>query len=433
MASTLILTPASSPDGAMYFAKNSNREPNECQLVVSLPAVKNDPITMVNCSRITIPQARQRFGILLSKPWWSWGGEMGMNDQGVVIGSEAIFTRDHESEPGLIGMDLVRLGLERGHSAEEAIDVITALLQKYGQGGTCARRSTSAGYDNSFIVADATEAWIVETAGRHWAANRLTDQAVLSPSLILATNIDRHSYALPQYARRKGWLGEQEQLDFRKIFHRRMLPLSGICHQSRATLLEGLTQLDRKHVLFDLMQLLRRRKMTHPRAWSRRDVTLQAGGLFRRVQTTGSMVVRLTSKRRDAFFTATSAPEFSIFKPVHFNQALEEDLQGEDLSQYHERSLWWRHEVFHRHMLLAAKFDATYLQEREDLEKNILVDVMSHKGRELIKIRGQLQQHLLLWEQGWRERVSSRKISPFILRPSTYYWHRLSRIDGLEL
>ncbi len=433
MSSTLILTPASSPDGAMYFAKNSNRAPNECQLVVSLPGVKNDPATVVKCSHITISQAAQRFGILLSKPWWAWGGEMGMNDQGVVIGSEAVFTRDHETEPGLIGMDLVRLGLERGNSAEEAIDVMIALLQTHGQGGACDHRNTSVGYDNAFIVADATEAWILETAGRHWAAKQVTDKAVLSPALTLGTTLDRHSYALPQYARRKGWLGEQEQLDFRKTFRRSSMPLSGWFHQSRATLQEGLAQLDRKHVLFDLMQLLRRRKRTRPRAWSRHDVTLQAGGLFRRAQTTGSMVVRLTSKRQDAFFTATSAPEFSIFKPVHFGQPLEEDLQGEDLSHYHDRSLWWRHELFHRRILLASKLDASYLEERGDLEKNMLVDMMSHKGRELIKIRSQLQQHLLLWEQGWRERATARKISSFTLRPSTYYWHRQSRIDGLKL
>ena len=433
MSSTLILTPASSPDGAMYFAKNSNREPNECQLVVSLSAVKNDPITLVKCSRVTIPQVPHRFGILLSKPWWAWGGEMGVNDQGVVIGSEAIFTRDHETEPGLIGMDLVRLGLERGHSAEEAIDVIIAMLQRHGQGGACRRQNTSGGYDNGFIVTDATGAWILESAGRHWAAKRITNKAVLSPALTLATDFDRHSYALPQYARRKGWLGEHEQLNFRKTFGRRFRPFSSWFYQSGAELLEGLTQLDRKHVLFDLLQLLRRRERTRPQAWSRRDVAFQAGGLFRRVQTTGSMVVRITSKRLDAFFTATSAPEFSIFKPVHFGQPLEEDLQGEDLSHYHDRSLWWRHELFHRRMRLAAKLDATYLEEREDLEKNMLVDLMSHKGRELVKIRSQLQQHLLLWDQGWRERAITWKISPFTLRPSTYFWHQQSRIDGLKL
>jgi dipeptidase len=102
MASTVIITPQVSADKALYLAKNSNRDPGECQPVIVLPPVKRSIDTRLNCTYITIAQAASRHGIMLSKPWWSWGGEMGANNQGVVIASEAVATRNHEPEPPIV-------------------------------------------------------------------------------------------------------------------------------------------------------------------------------------------------------------------------------------------------------------------------------------------------------------------------------------------
>ncbi len=49
--------------------------------------------------------------MLLQKACWTWGAEMAVNDQGVAMGKEAVFTRAQERAPGLLGMDLGRLDL----------------------------------------------------------------------------------------------------------------------------------------------------------------------------------------------------------------------------------------------------------------------------------------------------------------------------------
>ena len=50
--------------------------------------------------------------MLLSKPAWLWGAEMGTNSYGVAIGNEAVWNRlsdpEFDAVPRLLGMDLLR-------------------------------------------------------------------------------------------------------------------------------------------------------------------------------------------------------------------------------------------------------------------------------------------------------------------------------------
>jgi secernin len=101
----------------------------------------------------------------------------------------------------LLGMDFVRLGLERGSTAKEALEVITSLLDEYGQGGPCAENDDSFVYHNSFLIADPTEAWVLETAGRNWVAKRIvTGARNISNTLTIRTDYDLHSEGLEEYA-----------------------------------------------------------------------------------------------------------------------------------------------------------------------------------------------------------------------------------------
>ena len=135
-----------------------------------------------------------------------WGAEMGANEHGVVIGNEAVWTVEpDESDPALLGMDLVRLGLERGATARQALDVMTDALHTHGQGGACAQHDPTFCYHNSFLLADASpRAYVLETAGRHWVAECITaGTRNISNHLTIRTAFDFHSDGLHEYARRR--------------------------------------------------------------------------------------------------------------------------------------------------------------------------------------------------------------------------------------
>lgn len=176
---------------AMLFAKNSDRHPDEAQVVEWHPG--RPAQADLRTQYLTIPDA-DAFGFLGSRPTWLWGVEHGVNEHGVAIGNEKIWTvdppRDHP--PALLGMDLVRLGLERGRTAEAALSVITDLLEQYGQGGSGEPHHDEP-YYSSFLVADPLRAYIVETSYRTWVARQVHDGAAISNRISLSTDWDRSS------------------------------------------------------------------------------------------------------------------------------------------------------------------------------------------------------------------------------------------------
>lgn len=173
MCDTFVALPDSTLDGSLIFGKNSDRPAGEIQDVVSFPARQHASGTTVRCTWRRIPQARETYAVILSKPRWMWGAEMGANECGVVIGNEAVWTNEPFADSGLLGMDLLRLGLERGATAGGALQVIVELMEEFGQGGNCAEHFAFT-YHNSWLIADSNEAWVLETAGQYWAAERIT-------------------------------------------------------------------------------------------------------------------------------------------------------------------------------------------------------------------------------------------------------------------
>jgi secernin len=179
--------------------------------------------------------------VLGSRPTWLWGFEMGLNEHGVAIGNETIFAHEAPAAIGLIGMDLVRLGLERGHTAAAALEVIVGLVETHGQGGS-GYRDMDWPYNNSFLIADPTEAWILEAAGRHWAARRANATDSISNHVSIATDWERLGAGTASRARDSG-LDVSEPFDFARAYRDTALvpPVlsSGRLRRSRQLLHDG--------------------------------------------------------------------------------------------------------------------------------------------------------------------------------------------------
>ena len=90
MCDTMVAMSDVSRDGRIYFAKNSDRQPNEPHIMIQVPRRKYPAGTKVRCTYIEIEQVEETYAVMLLKPSWIWGCEMGCNEFGLNIGNEAV-------------------------------------------------------------------------------------------------------------------------------------------------------------------------------------------------------------------------------------------------------------------------------------------------------------------------------------------------------
>jgi secernin len=215
---TGVALPDTTKERYMILGKNSDRRISESQRLEINPGQLFKANTVLQLEHRSISQVRQTYSTLGAGPCWCWGYEEGMNEYRVAIGNEAIRTKTYREavnayragrspELGLLGMDIVRLALERSKTAVEAVVWIGQLVERYGQFGcSLPGDGHGGGYDNSYIVADPIEAWVVETYGRHWTALKLTEGSwAISNEPCITTNWDMSDSDIVNYAVEKGW------------------------------------------------------------------------------------------------------------------------------------------------------------------------------------------------------------------------------------
>ncbi|MFQ5668058.1 MAG: secernin-3 [Candidatus Binatia bacterium] len=202
-------------DGTVLFAKNSDRPAHECQPLLQVPRQVHGTGSHVRCTYIEIPQVRETARLIGSRPFWSWGLEHGLNEHGVAIGNHTVFTKDTLGAVGLTGMDLVRLGLERSATAEQAVRVMTGLIATHGQGGS-GYHDKDWPYHNSFLIADRQAAFVLETSDRYWALRHVDGAASVSNHLSIGDDWDEISTGAMAHAIAAGWwrAASDERFDF---------------------------------------------------------------------------------------------------------------------------------------------------------------------------------------------------------------------------
>jgi secernin len=440
----------------IVFGKNSDRPAGECQVLHYSPGRSSSADGRIECSYLTVPDDVNAQATLGCRPYWCWGYETGMNENGVIGGNAAIFTRsfhdiDNRKNPGLTGMDLLRFGLERGSDAEKAISVIIDLLEKYGQWGSAVRglEHEKGSYENSFLLVDRKEAWILETSGRRWVAERVKNGIrTISNEPTIRKRWDKASHDIKDYARQSGWWNPcDSEFDFAYVYGDHENYSRQVSHIRWKRTNQLLKLYDGKIDVISMMTILRDHyedtflegSQFHPYLPDFHTICMHdspAG--FTWGNTATSVIVEMDpeSSEPPVFWIAYLPPCTSIYSAVPFTGEIPEALSQAGTAGLRVRrptrtpedrfaasSLWWR---LHRLTGEVRKDPATRYEEMRNLfdriEKQHVDHVfqilhsdsktnLSHLNRQLQKHVGQISGALDELEERWQ--INRSDNSPF--------------------
>ncbi|UJG43276.1 MAG: C69 family dipeptidase [Candidatus Heimdallarchaeum endolithica] len=453
MCDTIVAVGNATKDGSVIFGKNSDREPNEVHAIEYYSRKKNEEET-VRTTYITIPQVKETYEVLLLKPFWMWGCEMGSNEFGLTIGNEAVWTKMPYRKIGLLGMDLMRLALERTKTASEALTLITEFLEKYGQGGPGGYTDKKLFYHNSFIIADKKEAWVLETADKFWIAEKVKGVRTISNSITIRKDYDLIHPELIDYAIKKGYCKSEDDFDFAKCFIQKLnINQIGAMGKKRKKRTQCLLEQHMGEITPEIvMSVLRdhnippkKEEKWSPHKSSMKSPCLHATSITTPSQSTGSMVSHLKENLQIHWVTGTSAPCTSIFKPIFLPGIGKENEKKAISPTYDPDNLWWLHEKLHRLVLMDYTNRMNiYKHERDELEKQFIHETYEKVNKITRKISKRDQEELrkitkkafTLSEEktkSWIEKISKTnpiKNSGFLYKQ---YWKKQNKAAKLVL
>jgi secernin len=344
----------STKDQSVILGKNSDRPSVEAQPLVYQPRQNHKPGEKVKCTYLEIPQVEVTYAHIGSKIWWTFGYEHGLNEWGVAIGNEAEWSKEPKQETGLLGMDLVRLALERGKSAYEAMHVIIRLLQEYGQGGGCelaGQWNADKNYHNSFIFADPGGAWVLETAGKYWVAKKIEDVWAISNFYSIGADFNEAHPDLIKHAVEMGWCKSSEDFNFAYCYsdlERNYSSSQNRANSNMKKLLEHKGNITVELMMNEINRNHNEGTIEAPK-WYFNDgwfaTPCMHDNADNRYRTAASMVAHL---RKDmppllnkVYWGSFSSPCVNVFKPFYFTGQPIPEKYGIATNKYSEDSPWW--------------------------------------------------------------------------------------------
>ena len=383
MCDILVVTPEATKSGRMIFAKNSDRDPNEAQTLEYIPKRESEGLNS-KLTYIEFPELGSTNEIIISRPWWMWGAEMGVNEHGLVIGNTAVFTKEDYKDTGLLGMDILRLALERRKTARDALGYMCSIIENYGQGGSGSYNHKFL-YHNSFIIADDSEAWVLETAGNQWTAELIRGVYSISNTLTIKGDGRVSSSGLVSNAMSKNYVQNQKDFDFSEDYlssNRYQRFAKG--EERRDYTMNKLKQREGDIDIEYMRDILgsHQREPFIPKKGSNKDVCMHYGALSRRSHTASSQVSVIGEDSQSHWFTGTSNPCLSIFKPISFSGGIP-NLGREPKNSYDQNNYWWRFEKFHRKFQTNyEKYIPKYKTERDKLQKKLIEKEKNTENKE---------------------------------------------------
>ncbi len=393
---TMLAKDGATKNGDTIFAKNSDRPLNEAQPLCFYPAMDYPEGAEVQCSFIRIPQVRHTYSCIGSKPHVFFGFEHGINENGLIIGNEQVSGRElPERQWGLIGMDILRLALERSKDAAEAISIISDLLQKVGTGGDPSVRISA--FNANYIIADPKEAYLFESHQRNWVAKKIANIGYLSNCYSIQEDYDLVSKNAVEEAVKKGWHFPGNAFNPAKAWTKDdcvFAESEGFVRYARLRqLMEERGSLSIEMMMGNLRDHYDNVFLSNipysPAAAKIPCICSHPGGVSGCSTAASTVTVLRKDVPKELIFTywASMAPPCcSIFRPVYNINWLPEDFQKAH-ALYRPEDQWWVFTELERYIALNyedfskdvkisfAKLETEFIQEAEHIEKEYNGDI----------------------------------------------------------